>query len=106
MKRIRQVYARVPETLAKNHKTFAAPGGTVKGFGAGEAYPQIWLRDSSWIVPAAAAYYDADVLTSWLDLHLAAAQKNGHDFGRRAFQADCGAPNKLFDTTLDTHSAK
>ena len=77
MKRIRQVFARVPETLAKNHKTFAAPGGTVKGFGAGEAYPQIWLRDSSWIVPAAAAYYDADVLTSWLDLHLAAAQKNG-----------------------------
>ncbi len=77
MKRIRQVFARVPETLAKNHKTFAVPGGTVKGFGAGEAYPQIWLRDSSWIVPAAAAYYDADALTSWLDLHLSAAQKNG-----------------------------
>lgn len=77
MKRIRQVFARVPETLAKNNKTFVVPDGTVKGFGAGEAYPQIWLRDSAWIVPAAAAYYDADVLTSWLDLHLSAAQKNG-----------------------------
>lgn len=77
IKRIRQVFARVPETLAKNHKTFAVPDGAVQGFGAGEAYPQIWLRDSSWIVPAAAAYYDASVLTSWLDLHLSAAQKNG-----------------------------
>ena len=77
LKRIRQVLARVPETLAKNHKTFVVPDGTVTGFGAGEAYPQIWLRDSAWIVPAAAAYYDAGTLTSWLDLHLAAAQKNG-----------------------------
>ena len=77
LKRIRQVLARVPETLAKNHKTFVVPDGTVTGFGAGDAYPQIWLRDSAWIVPAAAAYYDAGTLTSWLDLHLAAAGKNG-----------------------------
>ncbi len=77
MKRIRQVFARVPETLAKNYKTFVVPDGTVSGFGAGEAYPQIWIRDSAWIVPAAAAYYDGATLTSWLDLHLAAAQKNG-----------------------------
>lgn len=77
VKRIRQVFARVPETLAKNHKTFVVPDGTVTGFGAGDAYPQIWLRDSAWIVPAAAAYYDGATLTSWLDLHLAAAQKNG-----------------------------
>jgi len=77
LKRIRQVLARVPETLAKNHKTFVVPDGTVSGFGAGDAYPQIWLRDSAWIVPAAAAYYDPGTLTSWLDLHLIAAQKNG-----------------------------
>ncbi len=77
MKRIRQVFARVPLTLAKNHKVITVPDGTVHGFGAGEAYPQIWLRDSAWIVPAAAAYYDAETLTSWLDLHLAAAGKNG-----------------------------
>lgn len=77
LKRIRQVLARIPETLAKNYKTFAVPGGAVTGFGAGDAYPQIWLRDSAWIVPAAAAYYDSATLTSWLDLHLSAAQKNG-----------------------------
>lgn len=77
MKRIRQIFARVPETLAKNHKVFAVSEGAVLGFGAGEAYPQIWLRDSAWIVPAAAAYYEAPTLTSWLDLHLSVARKNG-----------------------------
>ncbi len=77
VKRVRQVFARVPATLARNHKTFAVPDGTVSGFGAGEAYPQIWLRDSAWIVPAAASYYDAPALTSWLDLHLSVAAKNG-----------------------------
>lgn len=77
LKRIRQVLTRVEETLAKNHKTFVVPDGTVSGFGAGDAYPQIWLRDSAWIVPAAAAYYDSATLTSWLDLHLSVAQKNG-----------------------------
>jgi hypothetical protein len=49
----------------------------VSGFGAGDAYPQIWLRDSSWIVDAAAAYYPRETLTSWLDLHLAEAEKGG-----------------------------
>ena len=77
VKRVRQVFARVPTTLEKNHKEFVVPDGTVSGFGAGEAYPQIWLRDSAWIVPAAASYYDAPALTSWLDLHLSVAAKNG-----------------------------
>ncbi len=77
LKRIRQIFARVPETLAKNYQTFEGPSGTVSGFGAGEAYPQIWLRDGSWIVDAAAAYYPRETLTSWLDLHLANAEKSG-----------------------------
>lgn len=77
VKRVRQVFTRVPATLARNHKTFAVPDGVVDGFGAGEAYPQIWLRDSAWIVPAAASYYDAPALTSWLDLHLSVATKSG-----------------------------
>ena len=75
--RVREVYSRVPGTLAKNHKTFVAPDGAIEGFGAGEAYPQIWLRDSSWIVDAASAYYRAEALTSWLDLHLANAERSG-----------------------------
>ena len=77
LKRIRQIFARVKGTLAKNYQTFEGPSGPVSGFGAGEAYPQIWLRDSSWIVDAAAAYYPRETLTSWLDLHLANAGKSG-----------------------------
>ena len=77
LQRVRAVLSRVPPTLAKNHKTFAVPDGVIEGFGAGEAYPQIWLRDSSWIVDAAAAHYPKETLTSWLDLHLANAERNG-----------------------------
>ena len=75
--RLREVQARIPVVLEKNLKTFETTGGTVRGFGAGDVYPQIWLRDSAWIVDAAAALYPPDVLTSWLDLHLARAEKNG-----------------------------
>lgn len=75
--RIRELSARVPATLSRNHKTLVVPDGTVDGFGAGEAYPQIWLRDSAWLVSAAAAYYDENVLTSWLDLHLSVAESTG-----------------------------
>ncbi|MEO8359834.1 MAG: hypothetical protein ABI672_07385 [Vicinamibacteria bacterium] len=77
LRRIRQVFARVPETLAKNFKEFDGPSGRVSGFGAGDAYPQIWLRDSAWIVDAAGAWYPKETLTSWLDLHLAHANKDG-----------------------------
>lgn len=77
LQRVREVHARVPATLAKNHKRFAVADGVIDGFGAGEAYPQIWLRDSSWIVDAASAHYPEETLTSWLDLHLASAERNG-----------------------------
>ena len=75
--RIRQVLARVPSVLEKNHKTFVVPDGTIEGFGAGDAYPQIWLRDSAWIVPAAAEFHETRALLSWLDLHLVVAEKSG-----------------------------
>lgn len=77
LQRVRAVLFRVPPTLAKNHKRFAVPDGVIEGFGAGEAYPQIWLRDSSWIVDAASAQHPAETLTSWLDLHLASAERGG-----------------------------
>ena len=77
LQRVREVLSRVPTTLAKNHKTFTVRGGVIEGFGAGEAYPQIWLRDSSWIVDAASASYPKEALTSWLDLHLANPDRNG-----------------------------
>jgi len=75
--RIRQLFARIAPTLDKNHKSFEGPDGRVSGFGAGDAYPQIWLRDSAWIVSAAAARYPRETLTSWLDVHLAHAEKGG-----------------------------
>jgi len=77
LSRVRAVFARIPDVLARNHKTFNGPSGPVAGFGAGEVYPQIWLRDSSWMVDAAAASYPAEALTSWLDLHLATAERSG-----------------------------
>lgn len=77
LRRIRQVFARVPEVLARNFKEFDGPSGKISGFGAGDAYPQIWLRDSAWIVDAAGAWYSKETLTSWLDLHLAHASKEG-----------------------------
>lgn len=75
--RIQDVLARVSAVLEKNHKSFEGPRGRVSGFGAGDAYPQIWLRDSSWIVDAASAYFPEEALTSWLDLHLSLAEPNG-----------------------------
>ena len=77
LQRVRRLFARIAPTLEKNRKAFEGPTGAVFGFGAGEAYPQIWLRDSTWIVEAAAAYYAEESLTSWLDLHLAYAEKGG-----------------------------
>ena len=77
LRQVRQIFALVPETLARNYKTFAGPQGPVSGFGAGDVYPQIWLRDSAWIVDAAAAYYPSASLTSWLDLHLTMSEKRG-----------------------------
>lgn len=75
--RVRQLFARIAPTLERNHKTFEGRDGQVSGFGAGDAYPQIWLRDSAWIVDAAAAGFAGETLTSWLDLHLAHAAKGG-----------------------------
>jgi hypothetical protein len=77
LRNVRQVFTRVPGVLARNHRTFNSPRGPVEGFGAGEVYPQIWLRDSAWLVPAAARFYDVPALTSWLDLHLDVAEKSG-----------------------------
>jgi len=75
--RVRRLFARIGPTLDTNYKSFEGPRGAVSGFGAGDAYPQIWLRDSAWIVDAAASRYEEAALTSWLDLHLAYADSSG-----------------------------
>ncbi len=67
-------------TLEANRKDFSGRLGTVKGFGAGHAYPQIWLRDSSTLIPASRFYFASEYLTSWLEEHLAHQGSNGRLF--------------------------
>ncbi len=43
--------ARLQPTLERNRRRFAGQTGAVDGFGAGEAYPQVWLRDSATLLP-------------------------------------------------------
>ncbi|MEO8035596.1 MAG: hypothetical protein ABI837_14270, partial [Acidobacteriota bacterium] len=61
----------VSQTLEANRKTFAGQTGTVSGFGAGTAYPQIWIRDSATLLPLTRWHYDGAHLRSWLEEHLA-----------------------------------
>ncbi|MGH9463346.1 MAG: hypothetical protein ACRD1X_19245, partial [Vicinamibacteria bacterium] len=64
-------------TLESNRKSFSGRSGPVEGFGAGEAYPQIWLRDSATLIPASRFYYAAEQLTSWLEEHLSHQRPDG-----------------------------
>ena len=66
-----------PTVLEANRKQFAGPSNEIRGFGAGDAYPQIWLRDSSTIIPLARYTYSIDHLKSWLEEHLRFQQPDG-----------------------------
>ena len=73
--------ARLPPLLDANRKSFVGRTGAVRAFGAGAAYPQIWLRDSATLLPLSRFHEGRPALESWLIEHL-------------AHQADSGA---LFD---------
>jgi hypothetical protein len=64
-------------TLEANRKEFAGEHATVRGFGAGDIYPQVWLRDSATLFPATRYFYPLDHLTSWLEEHLAHQRDDG-----------------------------
>ncbi|HET7294650.1 MAG TPA: hypothetical protein VFM88_19670 [Vicinamibacteria bacterium] len=68
--------------LEANRKSLLGATGRVEAFGAGDAYPQIWLRDSATLVPLARWGYTRDVLASWIEEHLAHQQPDGslHDW--------------------------
>jgi hypothetical protein len=68
------------ETLEANRKEFPGRGGSVRGFGAGDAYPQVWLRDSATILPLARYYYGRAELAGWLEEHLASQRPGGELF--------------------------
>ncbi len=64
-------------TLEANRKSFSGRQGLIKGFGAGESYPQVWLRDNATLIPVSRFYYPAEYLTSWLEEHLSHQQGDG-----------------------------
>jgi hypothetical protein len=64
-------------TLEANRREFLGRTGTVHGIGAGEIYPQVWLRDSATVIPASRYADDLDALASWLEEHLAHQKADG-----------------------------
>lgn len=67
-------------TLEANRKSFPGTLGTITGFGAGQVYPQVWLRDSATLIPVSRFYYSREYLTSWLEEHLAHQGSDGQLF--------------------------
>jgi hypothetical protein len=64
-------------TLEANRREFTGRTGAVHGIGAGEIYPQVWLRDSATVIPASRYAYGLESLTSWLEEHLAHQRADG-----------------------------
>src|SRR5262245_45374393 len=65
------------QALAANRKEFEGRTGTVRGFGAGDSYPQIWLRDSATLIPLSRYLFPREHLTSWLEEHFAHQEPDG-----------------------------
>jgi hypothetical protein len=71
------VVPRLVKALEANRKQFTGQTGTVQGFGAGGAYPQIWLRDSATLLPLSRHLYGRELLVSWLEEHLSHQRQDG-----------------------------
>jgi hypothetical protein len=63
--------------LERNRREFVGRTGSVRGFGAGTSYPQVWLRDSATLIPATRYFYPREYLTTWLEEHLAHQRPGG-----------------------------
>jgi hypothetical protein len=70
-----RVYLR--PTLEANRREFVGQTGRVTGFGAGQDYPQIWIRDSATLIPATRYHYGRALLESWLEEHLSHQRPDG-----------------------------
>ena len=64
-------------TLDANLKRYQGSTQAVRGFGAGDVYPQVWVRDSATLLPLTRYLYPRDVLASWLEEHLAHQAEDG-----------------------------
>ncbi len=76
-KELNKIQKLIRVTLKNNEIKFEGKIGKVYGFGAGNLYPQIWLRDSATILPLIRYFYGIKYLTSWLEEHLAYQKENG-----------------------------
>lgn len=68
---------RLSSMLDANRKAFVGRTGPIRAFGAGEAYPQIWLRDSASLLPFSRFREGRPALESWLVEHLAHQEVSG-----------------------------
>jgi len=64
-------------TLEKNKVTFHLGPKNVYGFRAGLDYHQIWLRDSTTLIPVIKYYFPRGYLFSWLEAFLESQAENG-----------------------------
>ena len=72
-----ELFKLIRSTLSHNEVAFQGKTGPVSGFAAGSAYPQIWLRDASTIIPASRFLYETPFLQSWIEEHLAYQRDDG-----------------------------
>lgn len=73
----KELFKLIHATLVHNQVTFQGKTGRVAGFGAGTAYPQIWLRDANTIISASRFFYGRPHLQSWLIEHLGLQKEDG-----------------------------
>ena len=71
---------RLQPTLAANEKRFTGRSGAVAGFGAGDKYPQIWLRDSATLPDLTRFHFSRAHLASWIEEHLIHQRPDGSLF--------------------------
>ncbi len=66
---IHSLWHLIRATLSANRMTFAGKSGPVTAFSAGSLYPQLWIRDTATIIPAAKYYYpEADIVSGLEEL--------------------------------------
>jgi hypothetical protein len=71
------LFSLIRKTLQANRAGFRTGSGFIRGFAAGSAYPQIWIRDAATIIPAARFFYGAPYFRTSLVEHLARQKPNG-----------------------------
>jgi hypothetical protein len=71
------LFSLIRSTLRANQARFITPSGLVRGFAAGSAYPQMWIRDAATIIPAARFFYSRPYLVGALLEHLARQKPDG-----------------------------